>query len=191
MKRILLTILLVATTISAFAQPRAVGLRIGVSGLEASYQHNIKRNQFVEGNLGLDFGYNANGTPGIKAEGTYNFVWARPAWTNKGSWAIYSGPGASIGHVNDMTVRKGDDGVEVLDSRARNGFMLGVSVQVGLEYTFDFPLQLAADLRPVFGMHINGKYTDPVTLVPYKARVGFYDNGMLGFVPTISVRYRF
>lgn len=191
MKRILLTILLVATTISAFAQPRAVGLRIGVGGLEASYQHSIKRNQFVEGNLGLDFGYNANGTPGIKAEGTYNIIWARPAWTNKGSWAIYSGPGAAIGYVNDMTVRKGDDGVEVLDSRVRNGFMLGISVQVGLEYTFEFPLQLAVDIRPVVSMHINGKYTHPETLVPYKARVGFYDNGMLGFVPNISVRYKF
>ena len=87
MRRIILTIILTAGTLGAFAQPRAAGLRLGITGFEADYQHTIQKNQFAEGGIGLDFGYNANGTPGIKATGTYNFIWARPAWTNKGTWA--------------------------------------------------------------------------------------------------------
>ena len=189
MKRILLTLLAVAIAFGAFAQPRSAGLRIGASGLEADYQHSMNKNQFIEGNLGLDFGYDANGVPGVKATALYNFIWARPAWTEKGSWAIYAGPGATIGYVNDQVHFKAADGVNII-SYLDNGFMLGICGQVGLEYTFWFPLQLSVDLRPAIAMHINDGYTAS-SGTRHGARVGFYDNGLLGFAPTISVRYRF
>lgn len=194
MKKILLTAIMAATTICAFAQPRSIGLRTGVSGFEADYLHTfVNKNQFLEGNFGIDFGYNANGQPGVKATAVYNFVWARPAWTEKGSWALYAGPGLSLGYVNDQDhIMVGKEVIPYLS----NGFMLGVCGQVGLEYTFWFPLQLAVDLRPTFGIHVNGAYTyvDPINPeVTHKSPVktGFYDNGLLGFAPTISVRYRF
>lgn len=194
MKKLLLTIILAATAVSAFAQPRSCGLRIGISGFEADYQHTfVNKNQFLEGNFGVDFGYNANGQPGIKATAIYNFVWARPAWTDKGSWALYAGPGLSMGYVNDADhIMIGKEVIPYIS----NGFMLGVCGQVGLEYTFWFPLQLAIDLRPTLGMHVNGghAYIDLVNPdITHKSPVntGFYDNGLLGFAPTISVRYRF
>ena len=100
--RILTTIFIAVAAVSAAsAQPRALGIRVGVSGLEADYQHDFSKNQFLEGNFGVDFGYNANGAPGVKATALYNFVWARPAWTDKGKWALYAGPGATLGYVND------------------------------------------------------------------------------------------
>lgn len=140
----------------------------------------------------MDLGYTANGTPGVKVTGIYNFIWARPAWTAKGAWSLYAGPGVSLGYVNDeVHFKAGKEVVHYLD----NGFMIGVCGQVGLEYTFWFPLQLSIDLRPTIGMHVNGGYshTEPATgiQVKYDPRVGFYDNGLLGFSPTISVRYRF
>jgi hypothetical protein len=61
------------------------------------------------------------------------------------------------------------------EGRVESNFMFGFVGQVGLEYNFDFPLQLSADLRPVLGWS-DGK---------------FYGDGVLGFVPSISVRYRF
>lgn len=189
-KSIVILVIIAATAICSFAQPRSIGLRCGVSGFEADYQHTfVNKNQFLEGNFGIDFGYNAKGLPGVKATAIYNFIWARPAWTDKGSWALYAGPGATIGYVNDMAVWKAPDGIEILHSELRNGFMLGICAQVGLEYTFWFPLQLAIDLRPVIGMHINESTFAKDT--KYGARVGFYDNGLLGFAPSISVRYRF
>lgn len=99
----------------------------------------------------------------------------------------------SIGYVNDQDHIMVDTTVKPYYA---NGFMLGVCAQVGLEYTFWFPLQLAIDLRPVFGIHVNGGYSSIDTANPEVAsrtpvETGFYDNGLLGFVPTISARYRF
>lgn len=196
MKKFFLTLITITTAaLSLYAQPRAAGGRIGVTGFEASYQHGINKNQFAEGDIGIDFGYRINSIPGFKATAIYNFIWARPAWTNQGSWALYAGPGASLGYVNDMVAWKASNG-DILASGVRNGFMLGICGQVGLEYTFWFPLQLAVDLRPVIGLHINEGYSainpiDQSKTTRYGSRVGFYDNGLMGLVPTISARYRF
>lgn len=192
MKRIILTISIILSAAAiAAGQPRSAGIRLGATGLDATYQHTMNTNQFIEGNIGLDFGYNANGKAGFKATAIYNFIWARPAWTDQGSWALYAGPGISIGGVNDMAVYKfGKERLGYLDG----GFMIAIAAQLGLEYNFDFPLQLSLDIRPYFGLHVNdGKYYSVIDQEnkSYGSTSGFYDNGLLGFVPTISVRYRF
>ena len=66
-----------------------------------------------------------------------------------------------------------------LDFIGRQEFVFGIVGQVGLEYTFWFPLQLSVDLRPQFG------------LAAGNGGARFYSEGMFGFVPTIGVRYRF
>jgi hypothetical protein len=54
--------------------------------------------------------------------------------------------------------------------------MFGIVGQVGLEYTFWFPLQLSADLRPRL-CYVNDS---------------LWEHGLShGFIPTISVRYHF
>ena len=190
MKRFLTTLSIFALALcAAYAQPRSAGIRLGTTGLDATYQHTIKHDQFIEGNIGLDFGY--SGQAGFKATAIYNFIWARPAWTEQGSWALYAGAGASIGGVNDLCVYKvGKERIGYTDG----GFMLALAAQVGLEYNFDFPLQIAVDVRPYVGLHVNdGRHHDVIGNVEtnYGSTVGFYDNGLLGFVPTISIRYRF
>ena len=201
MKKLLLTIILAATAVTAFAQPRSFGLRIGASGFEADYMHTfINKNQFLEGNFGVDFGNTskAKPQPGVKATAVYNFVWARPAWTERGSWALYAGPGLSMGYVYDDEYMKDNvqDDIQNIISGYTDGFMLGICAQVGLEYTFWFPLQLAIDLRPILGIHANGGFdyndpTNPETTKRAPAKTGFYDNGLWGFIPNISVRYMF
>ena len=176
MRKALLSIIFASVAYAAFAQPRSLGVRLGFTGLEADYQHSMSKNQFLQGNLGLDCGLLADSKPGIKATAIYNFIWARPAWTHLGTWAMYAGPGASIGYVYDSAYYK--EGLEVRPYVAP-GFMLGVCAQVGLEYTFWFPMQASIDLRPTLGMHAD------------KDRAGLYDSGFLGFCPTLSLRYRF
>lgn len=192
MKRIILTISIILSAAAiAAGQPRSAGIRLGATGLDAAYQHTMNANQFIEGNIGLDFGYNANGKAGFKATAIYNFVWARPAWTQQGTWALYAGPGLSLGFVDDMVPYEIGDAIQ---GYYDNGFMLALAGQVGIEYNFDFPLQISIDIRPYFGMHINdGRFRIPNTdtVVKYEKKIGFYDNGLLGFVPSISVRYRF
>ena len=191
MKRLTFIIILSVLAACAYAQPRAMGLRVGATGLEASYEHSMSPVQFIQGDLGMDFGYNVNGRPGVRATAVYNFIWARPNWTTQGSWAIYAGPGLSLGFVDDQVPYEIGDAII---GHYDNGFMIGVVGQVGVEYTFRFPLQLALEVRPCFGLHVNdGKFRDRETglTVNYGGKTGFYDNGLLGFVPSLSIRYCF
>ncbi len=157
MKKIIIIAALVlgfATAVSA--QPRAIGGRLSW-GLEASYQHTVKNADFVEANLGL-FGFGS-----FDATATYNFMIAQPDWTSRGEWGFYAGPGAALG----------------FNFIGGNFFHAAVVGQVGLEYTFWFPLQLSVDLRPQVGIAANSN------------GAAFYRGGLYGFVPTIGVRYRF
>lgn len=155
-KIILIAALVFGVAFAASAQPRAVGGRL-MYGIEASYQHYVGGENFVEADLGL-FTFNA-----LQATATYNFMLAQPAWTARGEWGVYAGPGATLG----------------LNYAGRNEFVFAAVGQVGLEYTFWFPLQLSVDLRPQIGIAAGN------------GGVRFYNDGMLGFVPTIGVRYRF
>ena len=60
--------LLACLTISA--QPRGMGIRLGASGIEASYQHRTHSKEFIQVDFGMDLGYNMNGRPGVKAAAT-------------------------------------------------------------------------------------------------------------------------
>lgn len=191
MRRFIIISILAAATICAYAQPRAMGLRAGATGLEASYQHSFSSRQFIQGDFGMDFGYNANGRPGVKATATYNFIWARPAWSAKGTWCIYTGPGITLGYTDDIVPYEINGNMAGYQD---NGFMAGMVVNIGIEYTFDLPISITLDVRPCFGVHINdGKFKIPATgvTVDYGSRCGFYDNGLLGFAPSLSLRYRF
>lgn len=174
-KIIIMASLLFGISAAATAQHRAVGLRIGATGLDASFQYDQNRNTFLQGDLGMDFGSSKDAAVGFKFTGTYNIVWARPAWTDMGTWALYAGPGVSLGYVGDKVTYKNE--LTKINTRD-HGFMFALAAQAGIEYNFDFPLQLAADIRPYFGFHAGHK-------------TGFYNRGLYGFIPTLSARYRF
>lgn len=172
MKRffILLAVLLFAVPAVSFAQPRAIGGRMGSLGMEASYQHSTAESQFLQLDLGLLYW----GGVGGMFTGTYNFIFANPQWTSRGEWEWYAGPGVSLGyqgayHVDDNGNLKG-----------KGTFRTGLSGTVGLSYTFDFGLQLSADFRPIIGI---GADSDGVH---------FWGSGLYtGFIPAVSVRYAF
>lgn len=152
MKKIFaIAVLALGISFAAAAQPKAIGVRWGFN-TEFSYQHNVNGADFVEANLGT-FGFDS-----FDISSTYNFMIAQPAWTDRGEWGFYAGPGLALG-IN-------------------RGISFAVQGQVGLEYTFWFPLQLAVDLKPQFGFWANHG-------------AGFFTQGLYGFLPSVSVRYRF
>ena len=131
-KIILVAALVLGFAAAAAAQPRAIGVRIGNGG-EISYQHQLGSNFLeVDGGLGLGF----DGVFNVGATGIYNFMIAQPAWTSRGEWGFYAGPGASVGHGLGEA----------------NYLTLGVAGMVGLEYSFWFPLQLSLDFRQHVGI---------------------------------------
>ena len=163
MKKIIIAAALVlGFAVAASAQPRAIGVRVGNGG-EVSYQHSLGNNFLeVDGGLGLGF----DGVFNVGATGIYNFMIAQPSWTPRGEWGFYAGPGVALG-----------GGAVKVDGVNHGYFSAGVAGQIGLEYTFWFPLQLSIDFRPQLG----------VVAVP-KGGAGFYFDS---WCPALSVRYRF
>ena len=116
----------------ASAQPKALGGRVGNYGLDLSYENYVgSGSDFLEFELGLD---DAFSTSAFHFDGIYNIMIAHPDWTSEGQWGFYAGPGASVAVWN-----KGGD---------ENIVYAGFVGNVGLEYIFDFPLQLSVSLRP-------------------------------------------
>lgn len=162
MKRFIILAVALFTAAAVYAQPRAIGARFG-SGLEFSYQHFVRNADFVELDLGFELPLNQiNGAAlDFSATAIYDFVFAQPHWTSKGTWAWYAGPGATIGgQVSD----------------GEGSFLIGTGGNIGLSYTFWFPLELSIDHRIMFGFNSRPDHH-------------FYIGGYL--VPNFSVRYRF
>lgn len=154
MKKSIIVFVAALLSVAAFAQPRAIGGRAGFYD-EVSYQHSLGNN-FAE----FDFGF--QNLSGLGASAVYDFSIVNPDWTPKGTWEVYAGPGIALGtHFNAIP------------------FYFGICGQVGLSYTFWFPLQLSVDLKPIFGFQAGNNVN------------GFYFQGLYGFIPTVGVRYCF
>ncbi len=155
MKKLIIFAVAVMISVVATAQPKAIGGRFGY-GTELTYQHFSGKN-FIEADLGYNYARSFNVTA------KYDFVVAQPQWTSEGTWRFYVGPGIFVG--SDFNAKP---------------LIFGISAQVGLEYTFKFPLQLSVDIMPTGGLYLkNG------------GGVAFNMPGLFGFVPTIGVRYSF
>ena len=159
MKKIILAAAMVlGFAVAASAQPRAIGLRLGNGG-EVSYQHTVGKD-FVQLDGGLGINLYNNGGLFVGATAIYNFMIAQPQWTDRGEWGFYAGPGAALG----------------FGFGAASHFNVAAVGQVGLEYTFWFPLQLSIDIRPQLG------------LITASGAAGFYFGG---WCPALGIRYRF
>lgn len=145
MKKIIISAALALTlAFAASAQPKAIGARFGY-GADLTYQHYAGGANFIEADLGLgEFAY-------LNLAATYNFMIAQPDWTSQGEWGFYAGPGLAFATGKDM-------------------LNIGIAAQVGLEYTFDFPLQISLDVRP---------------------QLSFTQFGLWGWAPHLGLRYRF
>ena len=105
---------------AAQAQPRAIGVRAGYAA-QLSYQHTLGGENFLEADLGWNLGFLGVGL-------SYDFSITPSAPVN-----FYVGPTIDLGGV----------------PRA-NMFVFGVGAQLGIEYQFNFPLQLSLDWRPMY-----------------------------------------
>lgn len=142
-KKLVLFLFAVASSAILVAQTeKAIGVRFGAGG-EISYQHPLGSSNRVELDLGLS--QHSFGLSGI-----YHWVNDLSDWTEGMSW--YYGPGATIGFSNTSPLYP------------TSSLALGVAGQIGLEYKFEFPLQLSIDYRPTFYLMRSagsgGYYTD-------------------------------
>ena len=112
----------------------SIGLRLGSNrgfGTEVSYQMKLNSENRAEFNLGWR---SSNSVSAIKLNGLYQWVWPLEQGFN---W--YAGVGGGLGSFSNSTPN-GDSGTFI--------FAAG---DIGIEYNFDFPLQVSLDLRPEIG----------------------------------------
>jgi hypothetical protein len=142
MKKLFISAFMLAgIAFSAQAQDRnAIGLRFGDNdgfGAEVSYQRTFASANRLE----LDLGWrDSNHYDAVKLAALYQWVWNIEGGFNwyagvgggVGTWSYnYDGPGPGRG--NDF-----DD----------NGTFIFAAGDIGIEYNFDIPLQIALDFRP-------------------------------------------
>ena len=137
MKRILLTaVIALAGVITTQAQEgiskNAIGLRFSHNdgfGPEISYQRLLNSSNRLE----LDLGFRqSKHVDAFKLSGLYQWV-----WNIEGGFHWYAGVGASLGSW------KYDWG-----NHDDSGAILAIDGNIGVEYNFDFPLQVFVDFRP-------------------------------------------
>jgi len=163
MKKITITLTFVLITfVAVTAQPRAIGARL-TYGLSVSYQHYLNDRGFIQADLDIPWFY------GVGVAGTYNWIIAQPQWGNSGSWDFYAGVGLAGGGYL---------------FRGWNMGYAGVAGNIGLSYTFDFPLQIAIEERPILGARFGNSYFG---WWGGTGRVGLY----LDFYPALAIRYAF
>ncbi|MDR1459977.1 MAG: hypothetical protein LBI60_07160 [Bacteroidales bacterium] len=145
MKKIVLGVMLLGSIITTVnAQPRAIGGRLG-GDVEFSYQHRLGKNM-IDATAGLGLGYNHLA---IDFTAMYDWVFPISSWKQAGKWNWYVGPGAGLGFIVNRHVR-----IPV---------KLNLGGQIGVEYQFNFPLNLSLDYRPMinvlgFGNHTWGNF---------------------------------
>ena len=160
--KILSAFLLLGLVFSVNAQEiskNALGLRLGDNdgfGGEITYQRGLSDNNRLEFDLGWR---NSKDVDAFKIVGLYQWV-----WNIDGGFNWYAGAGAGVGSWSFNQNGFKDSGSFVL-----------AAGDIGIEYLFDFPLQLSLDFRPE--IYFGGDYAD------------FRD----GFGPDIAlgIRYRF
>lgn len=171
-KIVFVSVMLVGLVAFAAAQPRAIGGRFGW-GVEASYQHTLGNN-FLEIDAG-SWWFND-----FHAVIVHDWIFASPGWTSRGEWNWYAGVGGGLGFAG-------------LGSNYITRLYFGAAGQIGLEYTFWFPLQLSLDFRPILGpsFALEADSEGHKNVYFYGFNDGSYDGMLSLFSPTLSVRYRF
>lgn len=161
MKKIAIMVFFLGGLIQMNAQnisKNAIGLRLGDNdgfGGEVSYQRGLSDENRLEFDLGFR---NSSDVNAFKIVGLYQWVWDIDTNFN---W--YAGAGAGIGSWSENVLNAKDSGT-----------FLFAAGDVGIEYNFDFPLQISLDARPELYVFSKG-----------------YRNSNFGPDIALSVRYKF
>ena len=133
MKKFLFVAVLAVASLAAYAQPRAIGGRLGY-GAEFSYEHTMDAQNMISLEVGVP------AFAGIEAACTYDWIDPFNAvipWNEQGEWHWYMGVGGAVA-----------------TNFGFNSVFVGAAGRFGIEYDFWFPLQLSFDFRPTLGVSI-------------------------------------
>ncbi|WP_108869259.1 hypothetical protein [Aquimarina aquimarini] len=179
MKKLFFILLIVISASQLYSQNRpknAIGIRLSEGfigdegfGPEITYQRQIisEHNRF-DANLS----YKSNSFISTYRSGVF-FHWTYNIWDNL-NW--FAGPGVGFGVVDFKTRYFG---ITVAEVDRDSEFFPFIGGDFGVDYQFDFPLQVAFSIRPTFDFHDIDRYN------------GYGDVDNVGASVGISARYTF
>ena len=146
MKKILVCAMLAVASIgfmNAQQVQNAIGVKQGITGADFSFQYALSDVNRLEANIG--FGFHSNTllvtSSSVWITGIYQWVWDFSQLAPGFQW--YVGVGALCGiRTTNSTF---------FDTRT-SGVYLAAIGNIGIEYNFEFPLQLAIDWTPGIGI---------------------------------------
>lgn len=157
MKKVfILTIVSLFCVLTTYAQPRAIGLRLGANSAELTFHQLINDEENL---LEIDFGaswYNA-----LQGAVTYNWT----SSTDSGDWTTYAGFGLGGGYTwGDNSWYPGKitanttNPTQPVDWYLRDYWTWGVVGLVGIEYKIpNIPIAISIDYRPLIGLDLGTK----------------------------------
>ncbi|MDR1543473.1 MAG: hypothetical protein LBS50_03480 [Prevotellaceae bacterium] len=177
MKKLLFIGLFGAFTLCISAQPRSIGLRLGLNQEFSFQQYLNNESNFLQ----IDIGTEA--LQAVELAVTYNWFSDAKNSNIKSFWGFGGGAGFSWRNNDWYSFSKAADRISL-----RQSFFIGIVGMAGLEYEFsNIPLTLAFDYRPLIGADVGDKYY-PVTNTPInKFGVKLHTSGFLNF--GLSIRY--
>ncbi|MCR5050761.1 MAG: hypothetical protein K6A36_06710, partial [Paludibacteraceae bacterium] len=169
MKKLLFAAVLVMASITAYAQPRAIGGRLGAfEGF--SYEHGLGSDRMLDIEAGFSVAGRTDMWRYVAGERVFGHAWGSTIqaaithdwidpfgatfnWNHKGEWHWYMGIGGAAGygwyaHFHDY--------YHNYDYTSLDWGFVGVAGRIGVEYDFWFPLQLSIDYRPTIGVGLLG-----------------------------------
>ncbi len=157
MKKLLFIAVLALASITAYAQPRAIGVNLG-GGIGFSYQHGFGEANMLDVAVYTPIAVGRAAAWGISGVVTYDWIdpfGATVPWNEKGEWHWYMGVGGAAGYGWYGYGYLPEHGY--IGGNGNWGF-LGAAGRVGVEFDFWFPLQLSIDWRPTLGVGLWDNY---------------------------------
>ncbi len=152
MKKLFFTTLSIIISITVYAQDipkNAIGIRIsdGVLGDEGFGPEITYQRQLVSehNRIDLNLSWRTNAFINTFRGGGY-FHWTYTIWDNL-NW--FAGPGVGAGYIDFKS-----SFLSITISRERDSeFFPYIGLDFGVDYRFDFPLQVAFSIRPTYDIH--------------------------------------
>lgn len=155
------------------AQPKSAGTSFSINGIEASYEHFIDSESFIEVNMKAecaDMFFGRSTYPGASASVIWNMIIGERKSCNGNTLRFFAGPGLMLGWGSDLM--------------RPPGLLAGLKGRIGAECEYDRNVTISISVSPTIGTHtlIFEEYTE----------MRYYRAGLISAVlPVIGIKYTF
>ena len=173
LKLIFSAVVMYASLLSAYSQPKALGTSFSFSNIGIVYEHQTAPDTFLDVTLKAESTEMFAGRmdhPGFSASVSWNLIVKEWESSEGNSVRIIAGPGVIAGYTADY--------------KDFEGILLGIKGKIGGECLFERNMSISVCICPILGSHIVNRLNH--------STMKLYKNGLTySLIPEIGLKYRF